>query len=93
MNELEDIGRYHQLADAVHAKVSSRNDLLFRASRVLSGATDTTLNIGAVGRKCNFDAVERLLAQAKGEHDGILAMIDEMNALAPVVNKPPTKLD
>lgn len=93
MSELEDIGRYHQLADAVRLKVNVRNDLLFRASRVLAAATDESRNAGAVGRKCNFEAVERMTAEAKALHEEILTMLDEMNTLAPVANKPTVKLD
>lgn len=93
MSELEDIGRYHQLADAVRRKVNARDDLLFRTSRVLAAATEEPRNAGAVGRKCNFEAAERMTAEAKAIHSEILAMIDEINTLAPVANKPAAKLD
>lgn len=95
MSELEDLGRYHQLADAVRGKVNARDALLYRASRVLAAAAETahTYRIGAVGRQCNFEAVERLIEQAKTEHQALIVMIDEMNVLAPIVNKPGVRLD
>lgn len=93
MSELEDIGRYHQLADALRRKVNARDDLLHRAAIVMEAATQQPRNSGAVGRKCNFDAIERMTAEAKTLHEEILTMLDEINTLAPVANKPAAKLD
>lgn len=93
MSELEDLGRYHQLADAVRARIKTRNDYLHRASIVLAAAAGSPHNIGAVARGCNFDAVERLLGQAKVEHGAVTDMLNDISALAPVVNKPALKLD
>lgn len=93
MNELECIGRYHQLADALRLKVNMRDDLLLRASRAMSAAAEESRHVGAVGRKCNFESIERMTAEAKAAHGEILAMIDEMNSLAPIANRPSVKLD
>lgn len=93
MSELEDIGRYHQLADAVRRKINARDDLLNRAARVLDAAIQEPRTAGAVGRKCNFEAIERMTVEAKALHEEALGMIDEMNALAPVANKSTVKLD
>lgn len=93
MSELEDIGRYHQLADAVRRKVNARDDLLNRVARVLDAAIQEPRTASAIGRRCNFEAVERLTAEAKALHEEALTMLDEMNALAPIANKPAVKLD
>lgn len=93
MSELEDIGRYHQLADALRSKVNARDDLLHRAAIVMQAATQAPRNAGAVGRKCNFEAIARMVLEARTLHEEILTMIDEINTLAPVANKPTAKLD
>lgn len=93
MSELEDIGRYHQLADALRRKVNARDDLLNRTARVLDAAIQEPRTAAAIGRKCNFEAVERMAADAKALHEEILTMLDEINTLAPVANKPAVKLD
>ena len=92
MSKFEDIGRYHHLVDTLQLKVRQRNEILFRASRVMAAASEEQRNYGVIGKKCNFEAMERLTAEAKVLHEEILILLDEANALAPIVNKPELKL-
>lgn len=93
MSELEDLGRYHQQTDALKALLSERNDRLHRAATILSTASEAPLNRKNAARRCNFDAAQRLMDEARERHDAALLMIEELRQLAASVGKPPPALE
>ncbi len=93
MSELEDIGRFHQLADKAKAALFRRDDHLSRVAAIIRAATEEPRSSAALGKRCNFDAIERIVSEARAEHEALLAMLDEMRALAPVANKPEPNLE
>lgn len=93
MSELEDLGRYHQLMDALMAAFSRRNDALSRLAVVLGEAARLPVSRYNMARKCRFDAADRLLAEAKQAHEEAERMLDELRVLSPIVNKPVPTLE
>lgn len=93
MSELEDIGRYHQIHDSLVAEVARRNSALSRVSMVLSTAAQSPVSRYNLARTCRFDAIDRLLEEAKASHAEIERLLEEMRVLGPVVNKPVPTLE
>lgn len=93
MSELEDLGRYHQIHDSLVAEVARRNSALSRVSMIVSTAAQPPVSRYNLARKCRFDAVDRLLEEARASHAEIERMLDELRALSPVVNKPVPTLE
>lgn len=93
MTELEDIGRYHQLKDRLDAVVRQRNSALQRAGGLLSEAGHAPVNRRHLAKHCRFDAVDRLLAEARAADDALTAMLAELATLALIINKPTPTLE
>lgn len=88
MNELECLGHYHQLCDALRAHVADRNERLYRASLILKAASEPPAGGGALARRCNFDAAERLLREARAAHDAAVQTLEDLRQAAPAAGKP-----
>lgn len=85
----EALGRYTHLCEQVKHKAMARNSLLNRAASVMQNAGKAMLNgERGVARRCNFEAMERLLAEAKQADAELQQMLEEVNALAPIADKP-----
>lgn len=93
MNELESIGRYHQLYEALKAALAERNSLLSRASAILQAASEPPVSRYNLARRCNFEAAERLFGEARARHDAALLMLEELRQVAPAADKPVPTLE
>lgn len=88
MNELECIGRYHQLVDGVKTALDERNSLMIRAAAILKAASEPPISRYNMARKCNFDAAQTLFESARLRNEEALMMLEELRQVAPVANKP-----
>ena len=87
--DYEALGRYVHLCEQMKRKASERSHLLDRAASVLQhAAKPAQAHERGVARKCNFEAMERLLGEAKAADAELLALIEEANALAPLADRP-----
>ncbi len=92
MTNFEAIGRYHVAVKKAKALVEKRNNILSRAALVLNNVTADLRQTGAaIGKRCNFDAAQNLLTEARAVNDELIAVVDEINELAPVANE--TKIE
>lgn len=87
------LGRYTHLCEQVAKVACERGQLLTRAATVLQNAA-RPLSAGeqAHARRCNFAAVERLLAEARVVDERLQTAIAEANELAPLANRPELRL-
>lgn len=93
MTDYETIGRYHVALKEARVLVSKRNLILARADGVLKHATEQKpLDAQFIGRRCNFDALHNLLSEAKSVNDELMALVDEVNSLAPLADEAEVKL-
>lgn len=87
--DYEALGRYVHLCEQVKKKAAERGRLLDRAATVLQHASKPAQpHEPGVARKCNFEALERLLGEAKAADAELLALVEEANALAPLADRP-----
>lgn len=94
MTNYEAIGRYHVTTKRARELISKRNDILSRVSLVIKNAIEQPQKGGQViGKRCNFDALQNMLTEAKNVHDELMVLIEEINSLAPIAEEPEVKLD
>ena len=86
--DYESIGRYTVLCEQAQKKANERNNLLIRIGHVLNGYTIHATGQKGIARQCRFENVEKLLDQAKELDAELMAMIDQINQLAPLADKP-----
>lgn len=90
--DYESVGRYVVLCEHAQKKANERNNLLVRIGHVLQGYTVSAAGQKGLARRCNFEAVEKLLDQAKALDAELLEMLDQINQLAPLADKPAVAL-
>lgn len=86
MKNYEALGRYVALEEEARAKRAERNNLLDRAAAVLKNAAQPAT--GTFYRPCNFAAAEELLTEARTADAALAALLDEINTLAPLADRP-----
>ncbi|CAD5377148.1 conserved hypothetical protein [Pseudomonas sp. OF001] len=87
--DYEALGRYVHLCEQVKRKTAERAHLLERAATVLQhAARPAQPHERGCARKCNFEAMEKLLGEAKAADAELLALVEEANALAPLADRP-----
>lgn len=93
MNSDETLGRYTRLCESAQKKINERNALLARFGNFVNGFAQKPL-VGqrAIGRRCNFEAIARLTAEAQQLEDELLLLLDEIQQLAPLADRPPLAL-
>lgn len=92
--DFEKIGRYTVLTEQAGKLVQQRNGVLQRVAMVASNAIKPPMIAkNAVGRSCDFAAVRRLLDEAEALEAEINTALDEIDTLAPIVDKPPLHLE
>ena len=84
-HDYEAIGRYHVAVQDVRRLIGERNDLLGRVGLVLRNSGEMPPG-GALGKRCNFDAVQKLLDQARAIDEGLQSTVALINELAPLAN-------
>ena len=90
-HDYEAIGRYHVAVQDVRRLLGERNSLLGRIALVLRNSSETPPP-GALGKRCNFAAVHKLLADARALDDAIQGRLTEINELAPLADLDPVTL-
>lgn len=93
MSELEDIGRYHQLIEALDAALGERNNLLGRLAAIAQAASQPPVSRYNVGRKCNFESAARLFDEARAAGERVLQIVEELRQAAPAAGKPVPTLE
>lgn len=84
MTNFEAIGRYHAAVKKAKALKEERNNILSHAALVLNNVTADLRRTGpAIGKHCHFYAVQNLLTEARAVNDELIAVVDEINELAP----------
>ncbi|MBV6447285.1 hypothetical protein [Nitrosomonas sp.] len=92
MNNYEAIGRYHVAVKEARELISKRNNLLSRAASVLKYASDQPLPSQGIAKRCNFNAVQALLAEAQEIDCELMKVLEEIAGLAPIANEPVLEL-
>lgn len=93
MTELEDLGRYHQALDRIAEAARRRNCALMRAGTVMLEAGKPPINRHALARGCRFDAVDRLVEEARAAQADMDQLLALLAVLGPIVGKAVPELE